>query len=298
MGIFSAKPEKDAQNRKRVIVTCGELDQPYLIGSCLYDQMRHSEDSRTDLYFSKELKQLHLATPNKDKQIQGFEKFPNIKVFHSDERCFNRKFTQDHKDYKQLQKPHRQYLAAACIIVQDADGRVLLTRRADTLSFFTRAWVLPGGHVDPNETLLEAVLRELHEECGLNLNGEFNGQKLSFELNSIFESSTPGRSALPSSSHVIVFYRVKLPVKSSELQLRFDYREVGAGTWVEAEDVKLLLAGDKTAYEGRSLPSAEYLNRRWVTSEIPMAQLAPYWPNEHNSGMSGATRIILANILI
>jgi 8-oxo-dGTP pyrophosphatase MutT (NUDIX family) len=56
---------------------------------------------------------------------------------------------------------------AACVVVTDCENRVLVTRRADTMSFFKRAWVLPGGHVDPGEHLQDAALRELDEECGI-----------------------------------------------------------------------------------------------------------------------------------
>ncbi len=55
----------------------------------------------------------------------------------------------------------RSYYAAACVVVIDKDKKVLLTRRADTLNFFKRAWVMPGGHVDPGEELEAAALREL-----------------------------------------------------------------------------------------------------------------------------------------
>jgi 8-oxo-dGTP pyrophosphatase MutT (NUDIX family) len=40
------------------------------------------------------------------------------------------------------------------------------------MSFFRRAWVLPGGHVDPGEELDSAALRELHEECGVLIENE------------------------------------------------------------------------------------------------------------------------------
>jgi ADP-ribose pyrophosphatase YjhB (NUDIX family) len=45
------------------------------------------------------------------------------------------------------------------------DGSVLLIRRAKPP--LAGVWSLPGGHVDPGETALEAAHRELHEETGV-----------------------------------------------------------------------------------------------------------------------------------
>lgn len=45
----------------------------------------------------------------------------------------------------------------------------MLTRRHDRMKIFPRAWVIPGGHVDPGESIEQACLRELHEECGINI---------------------------------------------------------------------------------------------------------------------------------
>lgn len=51
----------------------------------------------------------------------------------------------------------------ACAVVFEGNReRVLLTRRADN-----GRWVLPGGHMEPGESVEEACLRECEEETGL-----------------------------------------------------------------------------------------------------------------------------------
>ena len=45
----------------------------------------------------------------------------------------------------------------------------LLCRRASRLNSHAAQWALPGGRVDPGETVVEAALRELQEEVGISL---------------------------------------------------------------------------------------------------------------------------------
>jgi 8-oxo-dGTP diphosphatase len=55
-------------------------------------------------------------------------------------------------------------LPAAAAIIQDDAGRVLLIRRGDG-----RGWSLPGGMMEPGERIAEAVVREVWEETGLEV---------------------------------------------------------------------------------------------------------------------------------
>jgi 8-oxo-dGTP pyrophosphatase MutT (NUDIX family) len=49
------------------------------------------------------------------------------------------------------------------------DTALLLTRRAAGLRAHRAQWALPGGRCDAGESEIEAALRELHEELGLEL---------------------------------------------------------------------------------------------------------------------------------
>jgi 8-oxo-dGTP pyrophosphatase MutT (NUDIX family) len=64
--------------------------------------------------------------------------------------------------------------AAVAIAITEAgdaaDGTaILLTLRAAGLRAHSSQWALPGGRCDEGETPVEAALRELHEELGLEL---------------------------------------------------------------------------------------------------------------------------------
>lgn len=64
---------------------------------------------------------------------------------------------------------------------QNLDGRMvdvaggaafLLCRRTSRLNSHSAQWALPGGRLDPGETVVDAALRELHEEVGIKLTEE------------------------------------------------------------------------------------------------------------------------------
>ena len=96
---------------------------------------------------------------------------------------------------------------------------------------FPRAYVLPGGHLDPKETMRDCCIRELHEECGIEITttkcGQFclyQGEKVEVEPYFGFESSTESKqkktSYLPHSAHFILYFKVKLNVSCEEIELK------------------------------------------------------------------------------
>lgn len=64
-----------------------------------------------------------------------------------------------------VSQPFMPQLAVSAAILRE--GKVLVMRRArqPALGLFT----LPGGRVEPGETLIEAVLREIREETALSI---------------------------------------------------------------------------------------------------------------------------------
>ena len=59
----------------------------------------------------------------------------------------------------------RLLLGAACALV-DTDGRVLLAQRPEGKQL-AGLWEFPGGKVEPGETPEQCIIRELHEEIGI-----------------------------------------------------------------------------------------------------------------------------------
>ena len=58
-------------------------------------------------------------------------------------------------------------LVAACVLI-DADGRVLMAQRPEGKAH-AGLWEFPGGKVEPNEIVEQALIRELQEELAITV---------------------------------------------------------------------------------------------------------------------------------
>ena len=82
---------------------------------------------------------------------------------------------------------------------------------------FPWAWVMPGGHIEAQETLEESVKRELFEETGIVLGeGSCRGK---VEPYFVFESvSVKVRGVKPPfSGHLVLFFKVQIDMDFEEI---------------------------------------------------------------------------------
>lgn len=128
------------------------------------------------------------------------------------------------------------------ILLQSVNRRILLTRRSKELRIFPNVWVPPGGHMEDGEQLLDAGLRELQEETGLNL----QGANLPWSILGLWESAFPPllSRGLPTRHHIVAYLLVSAKETHQELQEKLcpDEQEVSATMWLDPEIAERVVA--------------------------------------------------------
>lgn len=111
--------------------------------------------------------------------------------------------------------------AVGVIITGDEEGTAcfVMTRRAAGLKQHAGQWALPGGRLDPGETVIDAALRETHEEIGLSLAAhqvlgllDDYPTRSGFLITPVVIWAGPGQPMKPNEDEVAAAYLVPLQV--------------------------------------------------------------------------------------
>ncbi|KAM9251969.1 nucleoside diphosphate-linked moiety X motif 17 [Cariama cristata] len=182
----------------------------------------------------------------------------------------------------------RGVAAGVAVLLEANTGRILLTRRASTLSIFPNIWVPPGGHAEPAEELLDVGLRELEEETGLRLGaGTFTWRMLG-----LWESVYPPllSRGLPRRHHVVTYLLLRSAESHQQLEARMrpSESEVSAYAWLEPPVLEAIAATEEGAESLGNVPNAlpvtvgitELRNGSSGTTQLPTATLLNAAPAE------------------
>ena len=61
---------------------------------------------------------------------------------------------------------------AVCAMIVSQDESVLITQRSATMDTHPNKWCLPCGYLDWDESIHQALIREVYEEVGIDISGQ------------------------------------------------------------------------------------------------------------------------------
>jgi len=161
--------------------------------------------------------------------------------------------------------PARIRRAAGLLLVFAVKDRphILLTVRADTLGRHGGQVSLPGGVIDPGETVEQAALREAHEEVGLAPNGvrvlgtltPLDIPVSGFRLHPVVASCDIAPHLVPSDAEVARILAVDVHELQDPSRVRWT-RQVRDGRTI---DVPAFYVGDDEIWGATAMILAEFL---------------------------------------
>jgi phosphoheptose isomerase len=114
---------------------------------------------------TQQIQQTHLAIEHIVCELVERALFPQPELPRSDDAVAQSDDAASHPLFAQkVADTQTQLRVNAAVIVRDREGRILLERRADC-----GLWGVPGGRIEPGESVAAAARREILEETGLEI---------------------------------------------------------------------------------------------------------------------------------
>lgn len=67
------------------------------------------------------------------------------------------------------EKSDKLHIITAVAVIRRDDGRILLLKRRDDETVYPGFYTFPGGKAEGNDTITQTLIKEVREECGLEL---------------------------------------------------------------------------------------------------------------------------------
>ncbi len=135
----------------------------------------------------------------------------------------NGNFTGQIMDKEEAHDKNLLHNEVAAFVINDK-GQVLLQKRSANKRFNPNKWALCAGHVDAYESLENAILREIKEEIGIDINPN--------ELVPFGEREFTIRN---SNSHITYFYYVKSNLNEEDFIIQKE--ELSEVKWFDIDQV-------------------------------------------------------------
>ena len=132
-----------------------------------------------------------------------------------------------------------EYMLYVLAIVQDAQGRYLITQRSQDKHWAPGAWEVTGGGVLAGETSAEAVVREVREEVGLDVSAQPLEPFFSYENVDLERGD----------NYIVDMYRFQLDIDKNDVVLQASEAvDCAFATW---DDICALANQDKFLHFSR-----------------------------------------------
>nr|XP_045583496.1 nucleoside diphosphate-linked moiety X motif 17-like [Procambarus clarkii] len=253
--------------------------QPAEFGRCLLDYFDiHDDFGRVECWLENNIVYLQPPSPQGRAPNTTSADQPVAFRFQHPPFCVAHKIKPEQKKALPPETLARGVDVGVSVLLEASDGHLLMTRRAQHMRTFPGVWVPPGGHVEEGETLVEAGLREVMEETGLEMllkdeeeeDEEGIEQTLLKDKNEASQkekgnpsSSSPSEGKCrvlglweslyppvlymgePTRHHLVVYLHIRVPLTASDLQrkLKLDSNEVDACLWLTQEMAEVVVFG-------------------------------------------------------
>lgn len=134
----------------------------------------------------------------------------------------------------------------ACAVIISGDSRILMGRKhPGGGGVFVNCWQIPGGGIEPGESQIQALSREIREEVGISIQGLEVSLLSDKDSGSAVKRLSSGEEVL---CHMKFFvYLIHLPGLSGDIETIAgdDFAEISWFTQSELSEIKLVPAGER-----------------------------------------------------